>query len=215
MIVLKRLDDALRDGDHIRAVIRNTGVGQDGKTSGILMPSRSAQESLIRSVYQKAGLDPRDTTYIEAHGTGTATGDQEEIAAIQSVFGAKEAEAPLHIGSIKPNIGHLESASGIAGLIKGILMLERGVIPPTVNLEGLKSNLSLDDTRLKVGCSALDHYRSKLTFARYQLRLSHLLGAPYAASLSTASAMEGQTLMPYLIRERIIVGHLPSRMAPL
>lgn len=112
MVVLKRLDDAVRDGDHIRGIIRNSGVNHDGTTSGITLPSREAQRTLINSVYQRAGLDPRDTAYIEAHGTGTAVGDVEEISAIQSIFepNKERQDKPLYVGSIKPNIGHLESA---------------------------------------------------------------------------------------------------------
>ncbi|OCL04357.1 hypothetical protein AOQ84DRAFT_416453 [Glonium stellatum] len=149
MVVLKRFDDAIRAGDHIRAVIRNTGVGQDGKTPGITVPNRVAQQSLISSVYQRAGLDPRDTGYIEAHGTGTTVGDVEELAAIQAAFDSHDRQAArLYVGSIKPNIGHLESASGIAGLIKAILMLEHGMILPNVNLQRLKEDLNLETTRI-------------------------------------------------------------------
>jgi acyl transferase domain-containing protein len=112
MVVLKRLDDAVRDGDNIRGIIRNSGVNHDGTTPGITLPNRDAQQTLINSVYQRAGLDPRDTAYIEAHGTGTAVGDVEEISAIQSIFekNRDSQHAPLYVGSIKPNIGHLESA---------------------------------------------------------------------------------------------------------
>lgn len=152
MVVLKRLDDAVRDGDHIRGIIRNSGVNHDGTTPGITLPSRDAQQTLINSVYQRAGLDPRDTAYVEAHGTGTAVGDVEEISAIQSIFeknGDKE-DTPLYVGSIKPNIGHLESASGVAGFIKAILMLENGKIPPNVNLEKLKESLKFKDSRVTV-----------------------------------------------------------------
>ncbi|PGH11972.1 hypothetical protein AJ79_04559 [Helicocarpus griseus UAMH5409] len=145
MIVLKRLDDAITDGDNIRAVIRNTGVNHDGNTQGITMPNSDAQRRLIQSVYRQASLDPSDTTYIEAHGTGTTVGDDAEIAAIQSVFGRGEGSRahPLYVGSIKPNIGHLESASGIAGFIKAVLMLEEGMIPSNLNLQNMKENLNL------------------------------------------------------------------------
>ncbi|KAL1957332.1 hypothetical protein VTO42DRAFT_6121 [Malbranchea cinnamomea] len=152
MVVLKRLDDAIRDGDNIRAVIRNTGVNHDGKTTGITLPNRDSQQSLIRAVYERAGLDPRDTAYIEAHGTGTAVGDVEEMEAIQAVFkqcGITQ-DAPIYVGSIKPNIGHLESASGLAGFIKAILMIEKGQIPPNLNLQTFKETLNLDGSRVKI-----------------------------------------------------------------
>ncbi|TAQ91354.1 hypothetical protein B7494_g345 [Chlorociboria aeruginascens] len=151
MVVLKRLDEAIAAGDNIRAVIRNIGVGQDGKTAGILLPSRDAQKNLIQTVYDQVGLDPTSTTYIEAHGTGTAVGDVEEISAIRSVFESKDEQTgPLFVGSIKPNIGHLESASGIAGLVKAILMLENGKIPPNLNLQILKTTLNLTDSRVTI-----------------------------------------------------------------
>ncbi|KAJ8061328.1 hypothetical protein OCU04_010391 [Sclerotinia nivalis] len=152
MVVLKKLDDAIRDGDNIRGIIRNSGLGQDGKTPGITVPSREAQLSLIQSVYRQANLDPKHTRYIEAHGTGTIVGDGAEIAAIRAAFGGDD-ESPINVGSIKPNIGHLESASGIASLIKAVLMLENDAIPPNVNLVTLKENLQGSDiaipTRLK------------------------------------------------------------------
>jgi acyl transferase domain-containing protein len=153
MVVLKRLDDAIRDGDQIRAVIRNSGVNHDGKTTGITLPSRISQESLIRTVYGQVALDPKDTPYIEAHGTGTAVGDDEEISAIRAVFEESQAdpeEDPLYVGTIKPNIGHLESVSGLAGFIKAVLMIERGKIPPNVNLKVLKKILNLDTSRVQV-----------------------------------------------------------------
>lgn len=160
MVVLKRLDDAVRDGDHVRAVIRNSGVNHDGKTTGITLPNRDSQQSLIQSVYQRAGLDPKQTAYVEAHGTGTAVGDVEEITAIQSVFedGRGDGENdPLYIGTIKPNIGHLESASGLAGFIKAVLMLEKGMIPPNLNLETVKSTLDFNGSRVAVGSTPRLH----------------------------------------------------------
>jgi acyl transferase domain-containing protein len=153
MVVLKRLNDAIEAGDHIRAVIRNTGVNQDGKTLGIALPSRDAQQNLIRSVYQQAGLDPQHTAYVEAHGTGTIVGDAEELGAIRGAFGSEGSQvAHLHIGSIKTNIGHLENASGVAGFIKSVLMVEHGMIPPVTNLQKLKDNLNLDGSRIIVCC---------------------------------------------------------------
>ena len=141
-LVLKRLDDALKSGDNVRAVIRHTGVNQDGKTSGIALPNQQAQESLVRGMYQDLDLEPLDVQYIEAHGTGTIAGDVTELKSISNVFcNGDRGEHPLYVGSVKSNIGHLESASGLAGLIKTILILEKGYIPPNTNLEELKSDL--------------------------------------------------------------------------
>ncbi|KAK4677801.1 Type I Iterative PKS [Podospora pseudoanserina] len=150
-IILKRLDDALRDGDPIRAIIRETGVNQDGKTETITTPSGEAQEALIRACYKKAGLDPSQTTYFEAHGTGTPTGDPIEVKAISSVFqDTRPSGDPLRIGSVKTNIGHTETASGVAAIIKVALALEKGQIPPSVNYEKPNEKLRLDDWKLKV-----------------------------------------------------------------
>ncbi|KAK7992235.1 polyketide synthase [Apiospora saccharicola] len=118
-LVIKRLDDALRDGDCIRAVIRETALNQDGRTPTITTPDGGAQERLIRSCYEKAGLDPSLTAYVEAHGTGTPVGDPIEISALSAAFEAqKSPEHPLLVGSIKSNIGHTEAASGLASIIK-------------------------------------------------------------------------------------------------
>ena len=131
VLVLKPLRDAIRDGDPVRAVIRNTGINQDGRTQGMTMPSEEAQTVLARATYERVGLDPGETTYVEAHGTGTAVGDPIETRAIQSVLGKdRSAEKPLYIGSVKSNIGHLEGASGIVSVIKTTMMLERGIILP-------------------------------------------------------------------------------------
>ncbi|KAL4953777.1 hypothetical protein BDW69DRAFT_184162 [Aspergillus filifer] len=130
-VVIKPLEDAVRDGDTIRAVIRSTLSNQDGHTPGITLPSRDAQRKLIQEAYSHAGLSPAYTRYFEAHGTGTAVGDPTETRAIGAVFRAHRSEKdPLYIGSVKSNIGHLEGGSGIAGVIKVILSLERGIIPP-------------------------------------------------------------------------------------
>ena len=151
-VVLKRLDDALQSGDPIRAIIRDTIVGQDGRTAGMTLPSMDAQESLMNTIYQRAGIDPKDTLYVEAHGTGTVAGDTAEMVALRNVFaGDKRREKPCQVGSIKANIGHLESASGIAGLIKAMLILEKAIIPGNPNLSQLKSSLDLGSWNMNVG----------------------------------------------------------------
>jgi acyl transferase domain-containing protein/ubiquinone/menaquinone biosynthesis C-methylase UbiE len=150
-IVLKRLDDAIKAGDPIRAVIRETHLNQDGKTETITSPSPQAQEQLIRSCYQKAGINPRSVQYFEAHGTGTPTGDPIEASAIGSVFKeGRSADKPLYIGSVKTNLGHTEPTSGLASVIKVALALERKVIPPSINFEKPNKRLLLDEWNLKV-----------------------------------------------------------------
>lgn len=151
-VLLKRLDDALQARDNIRAIIRNTAVNQDGKTNGITLPSQQAQESLHKTVFARAGLDPWNIQYIEAHGTGTAAGDLAELQGIANVFCGNERalDNDLYVGSIKSNLGHLESASGLAGLIKTVLILENGLIPPNAEFQAPKSNLKLKEWRIKV-----------------------------------------------------------------
>ncbi|KAF2655021.1 ketoacyl-synt-domain-containing protein [Lophiostoma macrostomum CBS 122681] len=138
-IILKRLPDAVANGDVIRAVIRATGSNQDGRTPGITQPSQTAQESLIRETYAKAGLSLSHTRYVEAHGTGTVLGDSTEAGALYRTF-----DGPLYVGSVKSNIGHLEGASGLAGLIKTVMILERGIIPPIANLESLNPEIEVN-----------------------------------------------------------------------
>lgn len=149
VVIVKRLDDALSCGDPIRAVIRSTASNQDGRTSGITVPNQVAQEQLQRSIYENAGLDPSTVGYIEAHGTGTKAGDLAEIGAIRNVF-CTDRILPLYVGSIKSNIGHLEAASGLAGLIKAVSVLEKGIIPPNVGFETPKKALRLEDGKLMV-----------------------------------------------------------------
>ncbi|KUI71345.1 Lovastatin diketide synthase LovF [Cytospora mali] len=148
VLALKRLDAALRDGDPIRTVIRATAVNHDGYTaSGITYPNGKAQESLIRSAYAKAGLDPQGVAYVEAHGTGTVAGDQEELGALARVFASADRQnssVPLYVGSVKGAIGHTECASGLASVVKAVLMLDRGEIPPVAGFAEPKPGLPLD-----------------------------------------------------------------------
>ncbi|RYP75275.1 hypothetical protein DL771_002495 [Monosporascus sp. 5C6A] len=148
-VVLKRLDDAIKDGDTIRAVIRATGANQDGRTLGITRPSSQRQEELIRSTYASAGLSYNDTNYFEAHGTGTKAGDPAECSVIGSVFGPSR-EHPILVGSVKSNVGHLEGSSAISSLIKVIYSLESGLIPPTIGVERVNPRIRLDDWKIEI-----------------------------------------------------------------
>ncbi|PRG06999.1 non-ribosomal peptide synthetase [Burkholderia ambifaria] len=130
MVVLKRLSDALADGDRVLGIVRGTAVDQGGAGGGLTVPSRDSQERVIRRALNQAGLVPGDVSYVEAHGTGTSLGDPIEVEALAGVYGpGRDAAEPLVIGSVKTNIGHLESASGIAGLIKVLLSFEHDRIP--------------------------------------------------------------------------------------
>ncbi|MFD5466132.1 amino acid adenylation domain-containing protein [Kitasatospora sp. NPDC127059] len=136
VVVLKRLADALRDGDQVHAVILGTGVNQDGRTNGITVPSADAQAALIERVCAGAGVTPGSLQYVEAHGTSTPVGDPIEAAALGRVLGiGRRAGERCYVGSVKTNIGHTEAAAGVAGLIKTALALKHRRIPPHLNLE--------------------------------------------------------------------------------
>ena len=156
-IILKPLEAALKDGDAIRSIIRSSGVNQDGKTAGITMPNSEAQSSLIQSVYRAAKMDPLQTDYIEAHGTGTATGDPLEAAALGRVFGRGQEQTPVVVGSIKSNIGHLEATSGLASVIKTALMLERGFYAPNCDFQTPNPKIPFQELNLKVRGSKRTH----------------------------------------------------------
>lgn len=145
-LVLKRLDDAVRDGDPVRAVIRGTSTNSDGRTPGIASPSADAQALAIRRAYDRAGIhDFAHTAYLECHGTGTLAGDPVECRAASSVFSSSRREGTrLRIGSVKSNIGHSEPAAGISGMLKAVLAVERGVIPGNPTFEIPNPNIDFD-----------------------------------------------------------------------
>ncbi|OQE20988.1 hypothetical protein PENFLA_c015G08410 [Penicillium flavigenum] len=150
-MVVKRLSDAIHDGDTIRAVIRGSSVNADGKTPSVTQPSSTAQAELINQTYEDAGLDLSETGYFECHGTGTPVGDPLELAAIASTLGAARRAAgkpPLHIGSIKPTVGHTEGCAGLAGVFKSILLLEKGMMVPTYGVDRVNPKLKLNDWHL-------------------------------------------------------------------
>ncbi|TLD08011.1 hypothetical protein PspLS_12074 [Pyricularia sp. CBS 133598] len=150
-VLLKPLDKALRDGDPVHAVIRETALNQDGKTPTITAPSAEMQEALVRECYRRAGLDPAQTAYVEAHMTGTKTGDPIEASAIGRIFGqTRDPNNPLIVGSVKTNLGHLEAASGIAGVIKVTMALKRAQIPPNMNFESPNPRIDMKALRVTV-----------------------------------------------------------------
>ncbi|MBN0048517.1 polyketide synthase, partial [Streptomyces actuosus] len=152
LVVLKPLDRALADGDPIRAVIRGSALNNDGGGSTLTSPDAGAQEDVIRRALRNAGSAPEDIQYVELHGTGTPVGDPVEAAALGAVLGAARAAdaPPLHVGSVKTNIGHLEGAAGIAGLLKTVLALRHRELPPTLNHETPNPDIPLDALRLRV-----------------------------------------------------------------
>ncbi|KAI1467743.1 polyketide synthase [Daldinia caldariorum] len=148
-IYLKRMSSAMRDKNKIRAVIRATAVNSNGRTPGITQPSAKLQEAVIRKAYSSAGLMFADTDYVECHGTGTPVGDPIEVDAIARCF-SRSRELPLLIGAVKTNLGHSEAASGITSLIKVILALEHGRIPPTRGVVRLNPNLRLESSNMRI-----------------------------------------------------------------
>jgi phthiocerol/phenolphthiocerol synthesis type-I polyketide synthase C len=153
-VILKRLSAALRDRDHIHAVIRGSAVNQDGRTAGIAAPNASAQQAVIREALAQAGVAPAELTYLEAHGTGTSIGDPIEVEALKSVLGtAQPGEPPCLMGSVKANIGHAENASGMASLAKVLNCLEHGEIPGQLHFKKLNPRISLAGTRLAVSAA--------------------------------------------------------------
>ncbi|MFJ9877791.1 type I polyketide synthase [[Kitasatospora] papulosa] len=151
VLVLKRLSDAERDGDRVLAVIRGSGVQQDGRTNGIMAPSGTAQQQLLEETCLRTGIDPSSVDYIEAHGTGTPVGDPLEAGALSAVYGqGRPADDPCLLGSVKPNIGHLEAGAGVAGLLKATLALHHGEIPPSLNFREGNPAIDWDGNGLRV-----------------------------------------------------------------
>ncbi|KAH6613188.1 hypothetical protein C7974DRAFT_444861 [Boeremia exigua] len=144
VVVLKRLSAAIEDDDHILAVMKSSASAQDGKTNGIMAPSAAAQELVARQALLRAGgIDPHTVDFVEAHATSTSLGDLTEIDAISRVYGAgRSSDSPCYVGSIKPNIGHLEAAAGAIGFVKAVLSVQKGVIAPQALLE--KPNTRID-----------------------------------------------------------------------
>ena len=155
VLVLKPLRAALADGDTVHAVVRGTGVNSDGRTNGFSLPNPVAQADLLRTVYGRFGIDPDDLDYVEAHGTGTPAGDPIEAAALGEVLGQRRS-TPLPIGSVKTNIGHLEAASGMAGLLKAILSFRAGRVPASLHCETPNPAIPFADLNLQLNPGGLD-----------------------------------------------------------
>lgn len=155
VVVLKPLSRARRDGDVVHAVILATVVNQDGHTPGITVPSESSQEGMLQAAYAAAGVKAGDVAYVEAHGTGTQVGDVVEAAAIGRCLGQpRRARGPLLLGSVKTNVGHLEAAAGMVGLIKACLVARHGVVPPNLHFERPNPRIDFDALNVRVPVEA-------------------------------------------------------------
>jgi glutamate-1-semialdehyde-2,1-aminomutase len=151
VVVLKRLSDALRDGNNILAVVRGSAVNQDGRSNGLTAPNGPSQQRVIRQALENAGVAPAQIGYVEAHGTGTPLGDPIEVNSLKEVL-LKERDSTERcwMGSVKSNIGHLEAAAGIAGVIKAVLALQHEEIPPHLHLKQLNEQIHLEGTPLSI-----------------------------------------------------------------
>ena len=155
MLVLKRLSDAERDGDSILALIRGSAVNQDGRSTGLTAPNVLSQQALLRQALESARLSPQDIAYLETHGTGTSLGDPIEVEAIKAVFGApRDRGAKCVLGALKSNIGHLEAAAGVAGLIKAVLAMQYEKIPGNLHFRSLNPRIDLGGTPLEIAQTA-------------------------------------------------------------
>ncbi|MGX6606764.1 SDR family NAD(P)-dependent oxidoreductase [Micromonosporaceae bacterium Da 78-11] len=155
LVVLERLSSALRNGRRIRGVLRGSAVNQDGRSNGLTAPSRGAQVDVIRRAQAAAGVEPDEVDFVEAHGSGTQLGDAIELSALHDVFGKRSPRTPLHVGAVKTNIGHTQSAAGVAGLIKTILSLEHGELPPNLHLSDAASAVPADGTVRPAGATVV------------------------------------------------------------
>lgn len=149
MVVLKRLSDAVRDGDVVLATVRGGAVNQDGRSSGLTAPSGMAQCDVLRTALANSGVQASEVSYVEAHGSGTPLGDPIEVEALTEVYGSAE-RAPFFLGTVKTNIGHLQAGAGVAGLIKVVLSMQHGVIPPNLHFNRLNPEISFDRTGFAV-----------------------------------------------------------------
>ena len=155
VLVLKRLPEAERDGDRIQGVLLGSAVNQDGASAGLTVPNGPAQERVIAAALARAGVEPASLDYLEAHGTGTELGDPIEVRAAAAVYGqGRDAARPLRIGSVKTNIGHLEATAGVAGVIKVLLAMERGVIPKHLHFRTPNPAMDWDHLRVEVTAEA-------------------------------------------------------------
>lgn len=151
VVVLKRLSDARRHGDHVLAVIKGSAINSDGRSNGLTAPNPDAQVAVLESAYQDAGIDPKYVDYVEAHGTGTILGDPIEATALGAVLGKnRDAGSPTLLGSAKTNFGHTEAAAGVAGVMKVAMAMREGMLPPSLNYSGPNPYIDFDREHLEV-----------------------------------------------------------------
>jgi phthiocerol/phenolphthiocerol synthesis type-I polyketide synthase C len=208
VVILQPLAQAIAEKNPIYALIVGSGVNSDGRTAGLAMPNQAAQEALLRRVYRDAGIDPGEIAYVEAHGTGTSVGDPIECASLGTVFGASRAPGDCcRIGSVKSNIGHLEPASGIAGLLKVVLALRHRAIPRTLHFRVPNPKILFDELNLAVVSKHTELSPGRLTMGVNSFGFggtnAHIVvrepEPPAAVAAQQAAEMDGREVQPLLI----------------
>jgi acyl transferase domain-containing protein/NAD(P)-dependent dehydrogenase (short-subunit alcohol dehydrogenase family)/acyl carrier protein len=228
-VLLKPLAQALADGDPILATVLGTGSNQDGHTPGISMPSGEAQQALIREVCDRYSIDPQEVRYVECHGTGTAIGDPTEAGAIGSVYGAARQDvSPVVIGSVKSNIGHLEAAAGVAGIIKAVLTLMYRQALPLANLQEPNPNIPFDDLNVRLAddlielgradeefCAAVNSFGYGGTNAHAVLRTAPVAAPTASGSLDEPEVRKFPHFLPLSARSPKAVAAVAGKYAQL
>ncbi|HSV68388.1 MAG TPA: SDR family NAD(P)-dependent oxidoreductase [Mycobacteriales bacterium] len=198
IVVLKRLDHAVRDGDRVHAVIRGSAVNQDGRSTGFTAPNVLSQVALLEAALADARLNPADIGVVEAHGTGTSLGDPIEMEALVTALGARSGGGRLYVGSVKTNLGHLEAAAGIAGLVKNILCIAHGAVPPLVHFSTLNPRIDLAGTGITLptavepwapGPGGAGRYAGVSSFGMSGTNAHVILGPPEADAAAGADAV--------------------------
>ena len=222
VVVLKRLSEAQRDGDRVLAVIRGSAVNQDGHSNGLMAPNPAAQMAVLRTAYANAGVAPHDIDFVEAHGTGTLLGDPIEARALGSVVGrGRPAESPLLVGAIKSNLGHLEAAAGVAGFIKAVLAVHRGIIPANLHYRNPNPHIPFEQLRLRVVAEQqnwppVDRVRrAGVSAFGFGGTNAHVVieQAPAEQPAPVASAEQRQPISP--VTTLVLSGKSPARIASL
>lgn len=210
VVILKRLEDALASGDRVLALIRGSAVNQDGRSSGITAPNGAAQESVIRAALASAGVAATDIDYVEAHGTGTGLGDPIEAHALRAVLGqGRTLDHPLIVGSVKTNVGHMEAAAGVTGLIKVVLSLQHERIPPHLHFERLNPHIDWDGFPVHVPAQGRSWNRGA------RRRLAGVSSFGFSGTNAHVVVEEGPTPPTHLVNERPVAILTLSAKTPL
>ena len=217
VIILKRMKDALKDEDRVLAALKGTSVGQDGRTNGIMAPNGSAQEMVAQNALRAANVDPQSVQYVEAHATSTSVGDPVEVQAISNVYGKlRDPTKPCYVGSIKPNIGHLEAGAGVMGFIKSVLAIRYGQIPPQANLSELNRKIDWGTSGIQVSKDVKSwpdtegERRAAICSYGYGGTVSHAIigAAPWRPRLSKMCSEQEPTILLLTVPQKKRMGDI-------